>query len=118
MRAAIVGMRSRTAIGRRATCRSGTRAATTSGDLLAAAQRARRSSTAHAALDRLRPLLEDAAVRKVGHDLKFDMIVLARHGITLRGVEFDSMLASYLLDATRSSQPSRRPRSSTSATGR
>jgi len=56
-------------------------------------------------LERLRPLLEDAAVRKVGHDLKFDMIVLTRHGIRLAGLEFDSMLASYLLDATRPGHP-------------
>jgi len=60
---------------------------------------------ASAALDRLRPLLEDETVRKVGHDLKFDMVVLANHGIALRGVAFDSMLASYLLDATRSGHP-------------
>ena len=44
-------------------------------------------------------------IRKVGHDLKFDLIVLARHGITLAGLEFDSMLASYLLDATRPGHP-------------
>src|SRR3954469_508908 len=53
------------------------------------------------ALARLKPLLEDPAVRKVGHDLKFDTIVFARHGIAMRGLSFDSMLASYLLDATR-----------------
>jgi DNA polymerase-1 len=58
-----------------------------------------------AALDRLKPVLEDESLRKVGHDLKFDMEVLARHGITLRGAAFDSMLASYLLDATRPGHP-------------
>jgi DNA polymerase I len=57
------------------------------------------------ALARLRPVLEDESVRKVGHDLKFDTIVLARHGVTLRGAAFDSMLASYLLDATRAGHP-------------
>ena len=54
------------------------------------------------ALGALRPLLEDEAVGKEGHDLKFDAIVLARHGVTLRGLDLDTMLASYLLDATRS----------------
>jgi DNA polymerase-1 len=52
-----------------------------------------------AALDLLRPVLEDEAVLKVGHDLKVDTIVLARYGITLRGVDLDTMLAGYLLDA-------------------
>jgi DNA polymerase-1 len=54
-------------------------------------------------LERLGPILEDASITKRGHDLKADAIVLARHGVTLRGASFDSMLASYLLDATRSS---------------
>jgi len=58
-----------------------------------------------AAIAVLKPLLEDEAVRKVGHDLKFDAIVLARHGITLGGLETDVMIASYLLDANRSSHP-------------
>ncbi len=55
-----------------------------------------------AALAELKPLLEDAAIRKVGHDLKFDAVVLARHGVTLRGLDTDTMIASYLIDATRS----------------
>ncbi|MQA29311.1 MAG: DNA polymerase I [Luteitalea sp.] len=53
-------------------------------------------------LDALRPLLEDASIAKVGHDLKFDSIVLARNGVTLRGLDLDTMLASYLLDSERS----------------
>ncbi len=44
---------------------------------------------------------------KVGHDLKFDAIVLARTASTLRGLDIDTMLASYLLDATRSDTPAR-----------
>jgi len=54
-----------------------------------------------AALDALRPVLEDEAIRKNGHDLKVDSILLARHGVALRGIETDTMLVSYLLDATR-----------------
>jgi DNA polymerase-1 len=57
------------------------------------------------ALASLRPVLEDEALRKDGHDLKFDAIVLARHGVTLRGLDTDIMLASYLIDATRSDHP-------------
>ena len=52
-----------------------------------------------------RPVLEDPAIEKVGHDLKFDAIVLARHGVELDGLGIDTMLASYLLDATRSGHP-------------
>jgi DNA polymerase-1 len=51
----------------------------------------------------LKPVLEDPAVRKVGHDLKTAAIVLARQGIDLAGLEDDTLLASYVIDATRSS---------------
>ncbi len=55
------------------------------------------------ALEILRPVLEDAALRKVGHNLKFDLNVLRRHGVRLAGISFDTMIASYVLDASRSS---------------
>jgi DNA polymerase I len=55
-----------------------------------------------AALDALKSVLEDPAIEKVGHDLKLDAITLARYGIELRGLALDTMIASYLLDATRS----------------
>ncbi|VAX01984.1 DNA polymerase I, partial [hydrothermal vent metagenome] len=51
-------------------------------------------------LEKLRPLLEDASKAKVGQNLKYDMSVLANHGVTLRGVAFDTMLESYVLDST------------------
>jgi DNA polymerase-1 len=56
-------------------------------------------------LARLKPMLENASIEKIGHDLKSDSLVLARHGVTLRGLSVDTMLASYLLDATRSGHP-------------
>ena len=56
------------------------------------------------ALDVLRGVLENPGIAKVGHDLKADAVVLARHGIALEGLQFDTMLASYLIDATKSSQ--------------
>lgn len=52
-----------------------------------------------ATLEALRPILENPAIQKVGQNLKFDMIVLRAAGIELAGVEFDTMVASYLLDA-------------------
>ena len=51
-------------------------------------------------LARLKPLLEDPERKKVGQNLKYDHGVLANHGITLRGIAFDTMLESYLLNAT------------------
>ncbi len=51
-------------------------------------------------LARLKPLLENPAIGKIGQHLKYDMHVLENYGIVLRGVVFDTMLASYVLDAT------------------
>jgi DNA polymerase-1 len=51
-------------------------------------------------LQQLRPLLEDEGQAKVGQNLKYDASVLANHGITLRGIAFDTMLESYVLDST------------------
>jgi len=51
----------------------------------------------------LEPLLEDEAIAKRGHDLKTTLLVLSRAGVEMRGLAFDSLLASYLLDANRSS---------------
>jgi DNA polymerase-1 len=48
----------------------------------------------------LRPLLEDPKHLKIGQNLKYDMSVLARAGIELQGVAFDTMLESYVLDST------------------
>ena len=48
----------------------------------------------------LRPLLEDSKYVKLGQNLKYDMSVLARSGISLEGVGFDTMLESYVLDST------------------
>ena len=52
-------------------------------------------------LDRLRGWLENPSAVKVGHDVKRDSLVLARHGVRLRGPGHDTLLASYVLDATR-----------------
>jgi DNA polymerase-1 len=48
-------------------------------------------------LQLFKPLLENPNLPKTGQNIKYDMIVLRRHGIDLRGVAFDSMLADYLL---------------------
>lgn len=53
------------------------------------------------ALEMLRPLLEDPAIGKTGHNIKYDMVVLSRAGIEVRGIVMDTMVASYLTDPSR-----------------
>jgi len=50
-------------------------------------------------IGKLKPLLEDPSIKKVGQNLKYDMSIFAQHGIALEGVEFDTMLESYVLDS-------------------
>ena len=52
-------------------------------------------------LDALRPILADESVGKIGQNIKYDAVVLRRHGVELRGIVFDTMIAAYVLDAER-----------------
>jgi DNA polymerase-1 len=54
-------------------------------------------------MEPLRALLADPKVRKTTHNAKYDVLVLRRAGVTVAGLDFDSMLASYLLDPGRRS---------------
>ncbi|MGN5518526.1 DNA polymerase I [Halopseudomonas sp. Lyrl_26] len=51
-------------------------------------------------LGQLKPLLEDPARPKLAQNAKYDINVLAHYGVEVRGVAFDSMLESYVLDST------------------
>ena len=51
----------------------------------------------------LRALFADATVRKVAHHAKYDLLVLRRAGVVVDGLDFDTMLASYVLDPSRRS---------------
>lgn len=51
------------------------------------------------ALDILRPILEDSAVPKCGHNMKYDDLVLRSAGVRMRGVVFDSMIGGFLAGA-------------------
>ncbi len=53
------------------------------------------------ALATLQPLLEDPGVRKIGHNIKYDVLVFRRAGIDLQGLVMDTMVASYLTDPSR-----------------
>ena len=50
-------------------------------------------------ITKLKPILENPSLKKVGQNLKYDMSVLAQHGIFLAGIEFDTMLESYVVDS-------------------
>jgi len=50
-------------------------------------------------LAQLQPILESETYKKVGQHMKYDMHVLANHGIHMRGVQFDTMIESYILDS-------------------
>lgn len=50
-------------------------------------------------LEQLKPLLEDDNVVKVGQNLKYDASVIARYGIELKGIKYDTMLASYVYNS-------------------
>lgn len=49
----------------------------------------------------LKPVLENSDIKKIGQNIKYDWIVLDRHGINLEGVVFDTMLASYLINPSK-----------------
>ncbi|MDF2530182.1 MAG: polymerase, partial [Gammaproteobacteria bacterium] len=50
-------------------------------------------------LAELKVILEDPNILKVGQNLKYDVKVLAQHGIHMQGIHFDTMLASYVLES-------------------
>lgn len=54
-------------------------------------------------LDHLRPVLEDPVKGKYGQNIKYDYLILRRHGIKMEGIAFDTMVASYLLNPTKRS---------------
>ena len=50
-------------------------------------------------IDIVRPLLEDSTIAKIGQNMKFDIMVLRKIGIELRGAKYDTMLLHYLIDS-------------------
>ena len=52
----------------------------------------------HPWLEELRPIFEDNSIKKIGHNIKFDVRVIQSQGIDCRGIYFDTMIASYLLN--------------------
>lgn len=53
------------------------------------------------ALSKLKPVFEDPDIRKIGQNLKYEIVVLERNGIMLKGISFDTMIAAHMLDSSR-----------------
>lgn len=54
-------------------------------------------------LERLRPVIEDEECRKIGQNLKYELVVLDRYGLKLKGISFDTMIAAHMIDSSRNS---------------
>jgi len=52
-------------------------------------------------LEKLKPIVEDNSIKKIGQNLKYEFIVLERNGLRLRGISCDTMVAAHLIDASR-----------------
>ncbi len=50
------------------------------------------------ALGALKPIMENPAIRKIGQNIKYDLLVLGHYGLQVKGISFDTMIASYLLN--------------------
>jgi DNA polymerase-1 len=59
----------------------------------------------HLPMDRVLPaiksILEDPSIQKVGHNIKYDLLVMRNIGVDVQGVALDSLVAAFLLDASR-----------------
>lgn len=49
------------------------------------------------ALEELKPVLENKSIRKIGQNIKFDMLLMMKYGITIQNIGFDTMIAAYVL---------------------
>ena len=54
-------------------------------------------------IEALRPILQDPAIKKVGHNIKYDALGMRKLGVRIRGIVLDSMIAAFTLDSSRDS---------------
>lgn len=66
-------------------------------------EQSKRNLDCKTVLEKLKPILEKKEIGKIGHNIKYDFILLRRNGIDLVGIGFDTMIASYLLNPSASS---------------
>ncbi|MAI66583.1 MAG: DNA polymerase I [Phycisphaerae bacterium] len=53
-------------------------------------------------MEALRPILENAAIEKIGHNIKYDLVVLENAGVVVKGPLHDTLIAAWIVDASRS----------------
>lgn len=54
-------------------------------------------------LEKLKPVIEDEGVGKIGQNLKYELVLLEMYGLKLKGIAFDTMIAAHMLDSSRMS---------------
>jgi DNA polymerase-1 len=54
-----------------------------------------------AVLEKLKPLIEDKGLRKIGQNLKYEFVLFEMYGVRLNGISFDTMIAAHMLDSSR-----------------
>ena len=54
-----------------------------------------------AVLEKLKPLIEDKGLRKIGQNLKYEFVIFEMYGVRLNGISFDTMIAAHMLDSSR-----------------
>lgn len=54
-------------------------------------------------LDKLKPIIESEEIAKIGQNLKYEIVVLEKYGISLNGISFDTMIAAHMIDSSRNS---------------
>ncbi len=54
-----------------------------------------------AVLEKLKPLIEDKGLRKIGQNVKYEFVLLEMYGLRLNGISFDTMIAAHMLDSSR-----------------
>ncbi|MBU4342654.1 MAG: DNA polymerase I [Candidatus Omnitrophica bacterium] len=65
------------------------------------AQSAKQGIDIKIAFEQLKPILEDEKIRKIGQNIKYEKLILSNYGIELKGIYFDTMIASYLLNPSK-----------------
>lgn len=54
-------------------------------------------------LDKIKPIIENEKIAKIGQNLKYEIVVLKKYGISLNGISFDTMIAAHMIDSSRNS---------------